>query len=501
MRISSLIAFLLLCVVGPAHADLSSTERNEVKKVWSAGESLATAGEALAQMIDHANAKAGNVSLLTTLIDEMNQLNTKVHDGFTSLVIGPGSGLFAFTSSSGPLNKANYWCNSGCLASGARDHFQAIKVDGGQPQAMRDLAEIGRAAVEDARASIQSFNVALSYASPFPLALSDCTTRDFGALSITDTKNDHAPYASGPSVCTVGPHGDSYDTHGTVHFGALQMLSGLSVVGASGGMAKAFNQIGNGEPAWSTDELTAWRSITSNTTSMLRNILRFQAALADIPTTDAECGMTPSHLIARAQKLIISDLTDEGLPFYFSRMTSAAYPVLAEAMVTRPVSRAAFSGTIAQAVNGAGAAFHSIVMSGWRFTDGSQAALFEFNARHLFTSKVLRAQFETPVTTHTSPLCADTTAPTVSVTAPAASATLNKIVTLTATATDNIAIRQVQFTVDGANVGRPVILAPFTRQWDSSEVANGTRLVRAVATDYNGNTTTSSSVSVTVSNP
>jgi hypothetical protein len=94
----------------------------------------------------------------------------------------------------------------------------------------------------------------------------------------------------------------------------------------------------------------------------------------------------------------------------------------------------------------------------------------------------------------------DTTPPTVSITAPAAGASLSGAVTVSANATDNVAVASVQFTVDGANVGAPLTASPYQMSWDSSAVANGAHAISAMATDTSGNTAAASPVTVSVSN-
>src|SRR5256712_13489055 len=56
----------------------------------------------------------------------------------------------------------------------------------------------------------------------------------------------------------------------------------------------------------------------------------------------------------------------------------------------------------------------------------------------------------------------DTTPPTVSITSPAANATLAGSVTVTASATDNVAVASVQFKVDNANTGTAITAAPYS---------------------------------------
>ena len=94
----------------------------------------------------------------------------------------------------------------------------------------------------------------------------------------------------------------------------------------------------------------------------------------------------------------------------------------------------------------------------------------------------------------------DTADPAVSVTAPAANATLSGNVTLTAAAIDNVGIAGVQFKVDGADVGAEDATAPYSVQWNTVGASNGNHTIVAVARDAAGNSSTSSSVGVTVVN-
>jgi hypothetical protein len=94
----------------------------------------------------------------------------------------------------------------------------------------------------------------------------------------------------------------------------------------------------------------------------------------------------------------------------------------------------------------------------------------------------------------------DNTPPTVAVTAPAGGATVTGNVALTATATDNIAVGGVQFTVDGTNVGFEDTTSPYSVTWDSTSVPNASHTISAISRDTAGNTATAATVNVTVSN-
>jgi hypothetical protein len=96
----------------------------------------------------------------------------------------------------------------------------------------------------------------------------------------------------------------------------------------------------------------------------------------------------------------------------------------------------------------------------------------------------------------------DSTAPTVSLSAPAAASTVSgSSVTVSATASDNVGLAGVQFKLDGANLGTEDTSAPYSISWNTTQVSGGSHSLMAVARDTSNNTTTSSPVAVTVSNP
>ena len=97
-------------------------------------------------------------------------------------------------------------------------------------------------------------------------------------------------------------------------------------------------------------------------------------------------------------------------------------------------------------------------------------------------------------------LTSDTTPPNVSITAPAANATVSNTVTVSATATDNVAVNDVRFQLDGVNLGTDLTASPYTIQWDTTTATNGTHTLTAIAKDTSGNSATSAAITVTVNN-
>jgi len=94
----------------------------------------------------------------------------------------------------------------------------------------------------------------------------------------------------------------------------------------------------------------------------------------------------------------------------------------------------------------------------------------------------------------------DNAVPAVSVSSPISGATVSGTVAVSATASDNVGVVGVQFRLDGVNLGAEDTTSPFSASWNTTSVSNGSHLLTAVARDAAGNTATSASVSVTVSN-
>ncbi len=92
----------------------------------------------------------------------------------------------------------------------------------------------------------------------------------------------------------------------------------------------------------------------------------------------------------------------------------------------------------------------------------------------------------------------DTTPPAVAVTFPASGATVSGVVTVAASATDDVGVAGVQFLLDGNALGAEDTASPYTVSWTTT--GNGAHTLAARARDAAGNSTTSAPVTVTVDN-
>src|SRR5207244_7005943 len=92
-----------------------------------------------------------------------------------------------------------------------------------------------------------------------------------------------------------------------------------------------------------------------------------------------------------------------------------------------------------------------------------------------------------------------TVAPTVVLTSPSNGSTVKGTVTLSATV-QGMTVDHVDFLVDGANAASTSSGPPYSVQWDSTSVADGSHMVVAHAVDTAGHATDSDPATITVSN-
>jgi hypothetical protein len=90
--------------------------------------------------------------------------------------------------------------------------------------------------------------------------------------------------------------------------------------------------------------------------------------------------------------------------------------------------------------------------------------------------------------------------PDVLLITPAANAEVSGTILLSASATDNVEVASVQFTIDGVLVGAPILVPPYQYNFDTTSVGNGNRIVSARAFDGVGNRSDAPARIVTVNN-
>jgi hypothetical protein len=133
----------------------------------------------------------------------------------------------------------------------------------------------------------------------------------------------------------------------------------------------------------------------------------------------------------------------------------------------------------------------------------SNAATFAFATDpKLSASAVVTATLGPVSKTFAFSVTTDTTPPTISLTAPQSGATLAQTITLTANATCGLALNNVQFKLDGANLGSAVSGSGpwYTLSWNTLTASDGPHVLSAVASNVAGVSGASNNLSVTVAN-
>ncbi|MCZ6800269.1 MAG: Ig-like domain-containing protein, partial [Nitrospirae bacterium] len=98
----------------------------------------------------------------------------------------------------------------------------------------------------------------------------------------------------------------------------------------------------------------------------------------------------------------------------------------------------------------------------------------------------------------TTPAAPDTTPPSVTLTNPGTGTTVSGLVTLTATATDNVGVVGVQFQINGSSLGSEDTIPPYSQSWDTSGLSPGSYSLTAQAHDAAGNAFLSPPITVTI---
>lgn len=105
------------------------------------------------------------------------------------------------------------------------------------------------------------------------------------------------------------------------------------------------------------------------------------------------------------------------------------------------------------------------------------------------------------LTTTSDPPSPDNQAPMVSLTTPLSGTIVSGVsVTVSADASDDVGVADVQFLLDGTSLGAEDTTTPYSIIWDSTQTVDGAHTLTARARDAAGNQTTSAGISVTVGN-
>src|SRR5439155_147727 len=125
---------------------------------------------------------------------------------------------------------------------------------------------------------------------------------------------------------------------------------------------------------------------------------------------------------------------------------------------------------------------HAVTLSGL-----AAGTLYHYRVKSKDAAGNLATSSDLTVTTVPA---ADTTPPAVALTAPTSGVTASGTgFAVSATATDNVGVLGVQFTLDGLNLGAEDTIAPYVISWNTTTATNGSHVLAAVARDSAGHRT------------
>ena len=224
-------------------------------------------------------------------------------------------------------------------------------------------------------------------------------------------------------------------------------------------------------------------------------------------TTATISGLDPAH----AYYFAVTAYNTSGVESVYSNIVYVPELVSPTVSLSSPANNASVSGTVsvtASASDNVGVTKVEFYVNGaLQATDTSTPYLYSWNTTSLaagsytLMAKAYDAAGNIGQSANvTVNVVNDSTAPTVSVTAPANGAVVSGTTTITATASDNVGVSKVEFYEDGVLLAATNV-APYSYNWNTASVANGSHNLTAKAYDAASNVGQSSTVTVTVNNP
>jgi len=186
-------------------------------------------------------------------------------------------------------------------------------------------------------------------------------------------------------------------------------------------------------------------------------------------------------------------VSSAGLVATSTALTTSVNPAMSGSPVTFTATVAGKSptGTVSFTVNGGGLCVASLASSAAQCmsttlptgTDGIVATYSGDSANMPSTSPTLS---QTVSSAPPPPGPTDTIPPVVTITSPANGAPVNGMVTVAAKATDNVAVKSVTLSIDGAVVAT-TSSSSVSYKWNTRKISSGMHTITANALDTSGN--------------
>jgi len=212
----------------------------------------------------------------------------------------------------------------------------------------------------------------------------------------------------------------------------------------------------------------------------------------------------------KAYSFAVTAYNTAGVESSFSNIVSIPEQAPPAIAITAPADNASVSGTVSisvTATDNVGVTKVEFYVNGvLKSTDTTTPYVYSWDTSALAAGaytlmvKAYDAAGNVSQSSRTVSVVKDLVAPTVALTSPANNATLSGIVIIKANASDNVGVSLVEFYINGT-LQYASNLAPYSYNWDTSRVGNGTYTLIAKAYDNSAYSTQSSALTVTVNNP
>src|SRR5512133_1749848 len=223
-------------------------------------------------------------------------------------------------------------------------------------------------------------------------------------------------------------------------------------------------------------------------------------------TTASLSGLDPN----RTHYLAITAYDTAGVESSYSSIVTIHEAIPPMTAVTAPANNVTVSGTVsvtATASDNVGVAKIEFYVNGvLQATDTATPYVYSWNTSALASGSyaLMTKAYDAAGNVGQSSTVAvnvvnDTTVPVVSLTAPANSSTVSGTVAITASASDNVGVSKVEHYINGV-LSFSGNIAPYTYNWNTTSVANGSYTLTVKAYDNAGNVGQSGNTTVTVNN-
>jgi len=242
-------------------------------------------------------------------------------------------------------------------------------------------------------------------------------------------------------------------------------------------------------------------------------LLAYQTDQARVVFYDAALGMSGVFLKEATSTIaqIAADGTKTFIPFpnYMERDFQFGFSVLPDGtlwLAYQPINHQSLSFNEVYASSYFSNAWSTPVLVGFNYNDytSHDGSGHGDPGYFVYRTDQPQAAFRTPdVKVHavsfsgSAPVPVDTTSPITSITSPTDGATVSGVVTVPATASDNVGVVSVDLLVDGV-VQATALAVPYNFLWDTSKWAIGKHTLQTIARDAASNQGNSALVTVTI---